>query len=371
MYLCSKCVKDTKLKLYFKSQPLVKEKCTFCKKKNIICLKISDNLNFSNFFTALIRYHYSEDYYNRHWGGNYLYKLFMQDNDILNYHNMEFTKKIDFIIDELCCIIQDKYFPSGDGVYLYYGHIEGIRGCYFESVKHTTNSYLKHIGTKLLEKNYFLYEKEVQKKILAYKKYFKNSLTKSSSFYRARIGYEKKEVSKDLWNHQVKYTPYSNERISAPDTKLVNGGRLNRQGVSFLYLATNIETAINEVRPDPGHKVSIGKFQSTKKLKIVDFDKAFINLSDNEELLDKFKFLNHIDQLFSRRITQDERHKYIITQFFAEIFRKLGFDGIKFTSSLGSGKNLLIFNPKDFKYVDSKKNKVYDILKLKYTTLEL
>ena len=161
-------------------------------------------------------------------------------------------------------------------------------------------------------------------------------------------------------------TPYKKDKIGAPETKLVKGGRLNRLGVSFLYLATNIETAINEVRPDPGHKVSIGKFKSVKDLRIVDFDKAFINMSDTEKSLNDFQLLNHIDQLFSRPITQDERHKYIITQFFSDIFRKLGFDGVMFTSSVGSGKNLLIFNPKNFIYVGSKENKVYDILKLRY-----
>ena len=366
LFLCNRCIKDSKLKLYFKSQTLQKKRCSFCRIKNKKCLDITSDLNFYNFFTSLIRYHYTEDKYNRHWGGDDVDKLFLEENDILNYNNMKDYKNFIYVIEDLCCVLNDYYGKNLGKAELYYGHIDGIRGCYFESISETSSTYLKAIETKLLKENYFLYEDEVKNKLAKYKHNFENVLLKSTSFYRARVGYKKKKVVNNFWDYSVKYTPYKKDKIGAPETKLVKGGRLNRLGVSFLYLATNIETAINEVRPDPGHKVSIGKFKSVKDLRIVDFDKAFINMSDTEKSLNDFQLLNHIDQLFSRPITQDERHKYIITQFFSDIFRKLGFDGVMFTSSVGSGKNLLIFNPKNFIYVGSKENKVYDILKLRY-----
>lgn len=372
LFLCNRCIKDTKLMLYFSTQPQMKEKCSFCNEIDQTCLDVSyNNSSFNNFLTALIRYYYSEDLYNRHWGGENIESFFLEENDIFNYDMMKDNKEIDYVIEALGCMLGEHYMYDKDGVCLYYGDVDGTRGCYFESIKDTYNHYLRKVESKLLKENYFLFEGDVKDKLTNYKKDFKDVLLKSSTFFRARIGYETKVKVDAFLQPCINYIPYSKDQISAPATKLVTAGRLNRQGVSFLYLATNIDTAINEVRPDPGHKVSIGKFNAIKDLSIVDFDRAFINMSDTEKSLKNFEFLNHIDQLFSRPITQDERHKYIITQFFADIFRKLGFDGVKFTSSVGSGKNLLIFNPKDFEYIDSEENKVYNVLKLRYTTKAL
>jgi hypothetical protein len=102
-----------------------------------------------------------------------------------------------------------------------------------------------------------------------------------------------------------------------------------------------------------------------RDLKIVDFDMSFIKLSSTEESLNNFTYLNHIDQLLSRPITPEERDLYIITQFFADIFRKLKFDGILFSSSIGSGQNLLIFDPSNFEY-NEEDSSVYEINRLRY-----
>lgn len=365
LYLCKKCIKDNKLRTFFEESLVNKKTCSFCNKKNENCLDIFDHADFYNLISAIVRYHYSEDYYNKHWGGDSIYQLFIEDNFILNFDNMKNNNFFEYSIEAMTMRIEENQC-----IWIFCGNFDdGIRGCYFEAIKDKRSNRLLQLENILLKENYFLHENNIQSILDSYQGSLESNLDINSTFYRARIGYQEKLV-KDKGFSQGKtyrYTPYKYLSIGAPSCYLVNGGRLNRAGVSFLYLATNIETAINEVRPDPGHLVSIGKFKSLNHLKIIDFDKIFINLSKNEELLESFTFLNHIDQLFSHPITQDERHLYIITQFFADIFRKIGFDAIKFTSSVGDGQNLLIFDPSNFEYVESEENKVYKIESIRYS----
>ncbi|WP_164112000.1 MULTISPECIES: RES family NAD+ phosphorylase [Sphingobacterium] len=60
---------------------------------------------------------------------------------------------------------------------------------------------------------------------------------------------------------RIKYTPYTSSEISSPPSYLARKGRMNREGFSFLYLAEDIETAINEIRPNPGDIISVGGFR--------------------------------------------------------------------------------------------------------------
>ena len=362
--ICIDCIKDSKLRKYFLSQKTVKSVCTFCKTNNDCCLEFEENIELINIIRALVRYHYWEDEYNHHFGGLRFYELITSENLIFN--SERFVDDVD--LDILTCGIEDCDSCELD---LYYGHIDGTRWSFGKRIKDRRDSSLSALEFKLLEKNYFLLEKEFHKELKLFKKYFKSSVSKKSVFYRARIGYEKTVKNNDtVWNYmdensRLKYIPYSNSKISASPISKLSQGRLHRTGTSFLYLATDIETALTEVRPDPGHKVSIGCFEAIKKLKIADLDQAFIKLSKNEKTLEKYIFINHIDQLLSRPVTSDERYMYLITQFFSDAFRKLGFDGIYFTSSVGPGQNLLIFNADNFKYIKNEAS-VYQIDSLKY-----
>jgi hypothetical protein len=83
-----------------------------------------------------------------------------------------------------------------------------------------------------------------------------------STYFRARIGYEKKGISTEGWIGKRLFQPYKDSNIGAPSPLKATPGRMNRDGVSFLYLSTDLTTAIAEVRPHPGQIVSIGKLVS-------------------------------------------------------------------------------------------------------------
>lgn len=155
--------------------------------------------------------------------------------------------------------------------------------------------------------------------------------------------------------------------IGAPPPLKATAGRMNRDGVSFLYLASEQNTAVAEVRPHPGQIVSIGKFTTNCELIIADFNA--IEIYDyflNDKLLDAFSLLKSIDVSFSMPIPPDQRHNYSLTQFLSDLLRTLNFDGIAYRSSIGSGFNVTIFDPEKFQYVPGSEG-VVKIEKLNYS----
>lgn len=87
--------------------------------------------------------------------------------------------------------------------------------------------------------------------------------------FRARIGIDTILIKPDILvedRHKV-VIPYKKSEIGAPKPSIAGDGRFNRKGTSFLYLASSLKTAINEIRPSVGHYVSIGQFKINKEVK--------------------------------------------------------------------------------------------------------
>lgn len=373
-FICIDCAKDYKLKKYILSQDFIQADCHFCKKTNPVCLQILDNSEFMNFMRALIRFHYWEDEYNRHFGGDNIACLIgKKDNPIFNSDRFVIDG---YCLDDLVCGIEDVKYNDESKVEIYYGHQDGFRCSFGKALKYNENAYINRLKKELFQKNYFLLEDEFISELSKYIKFIDKNLDNSKKYYRARVGIE--EVVEKSWdeisglignytdvNFRIKYIPYSHDKISAPPVTKVEQGRLNRNNVSYLYIATDIETAISEVRPHPGHKVSVGCFRLKNTIRIADLNNSFQFFSQNEESLKSYTFLNDIDKHLSMPVIPEEKHMYLITQFFSDCFRKMNFDGISFTSSVGPGENFLIFNPENFEYIEDSAS-VFEVEKVEY-----
>ncbi len=365
--MCLDCIKDTKLKKYFLSKDTISGVCAFCDTKHHIYLDIKHE-KFLNIVRALIRYHYFEVQYNQHFRGEGLKKFFLSNNHIFNHEKFKNIESIDLLVSMI-----EKYSPDSDDISLY--NNDGTEFPFMSRLQDERDAYLTGLEQELLEKNFFLLEEEFLAKLKGYEKYFESTLSSKDAytiFFRARSGCEDKCKGKEnlfrdptVKYSQYQYAPYKESDIGAAPVSKLTHNRLNRIGTAYLYLASDIETALSEIRPEPGNKVSIGSFRPTKELKIADLDKAFIELASKNETLELYTFINHIDQLLSQIVTSDEKHKYIVTQFFSDAFRKLGFDGIYYSSSLTSGQNLLIYNPDNFEYIDYE-SAVYVIESVRY-----
>lgn len=134
------------------------------------------------------------------------------------------------------------------------------------------------------------------------------------------------------------------EESGAPPAGLVKEGRLNPVNIPFLYTATEMETAIQEIRPQIGQTVSVAKLQAVKPLKVLDLTTPAEGSASYFGYHPK-TFFEVVSEAF-RRPNHDDPKKYLITQYLAEYIRiQLNFDGICFWSSLRKGgKNVVFFD---------------------------
>lgn len=141
--------------------------------------------------------------------------------------------------------------------------------------------------------------------------------------------------------------PYSAERMK-PLRNRATEGRANPKGIPYLYLATGEKAAILEVRPWIGSLVTVAKFKTLKGLKLADCsgDGPVNSYPTNASSADKESAVWYqINRAFSEPVTpSDNVAEYAPTQVIAETLRESGFDGVMYRSSLGSGRNIALFN---------------------------
>lgn len=361
-YLCSNCANDIYLKNYININATRQEKtCTVCK-TNMVSINIDDNPRLNSFCRFLIRYHLPEYVYNPKWGGDNFPAPFFQENDIISHNFKDIDSREEEIEIFLDCLFNLNMHPFDD---LYYGNDEHGKSLFMWSIKMKGSYYWKYYKRELIIKNYFLLKK---KAIDEFKEIFENykfEIDIDSVFNRARIGFDVHvDDLSDIIPIETK-VPYKGNEISAPPILKAKSGRLNRQGVSYLYLSSSKDGAIGEVRPHPGHYVSVGKFKSNSKLLIADL--RFIDLFDyfdNDEKLKKFLFIKDISNELFKTVLPDEQDHYLITQFISDIIRDLGYDGVTFESSVTDGYNLVVFDSTKFNFIDDSS----DLLKIRELT---
>lgn len=192
-----------------------------------------------------------------------------------------------------------------------------------------------------------------------YSKYFKEkklptiTIKKGDFFYRARIGYNTVPLAEDDFSKDF-IIPYYKNEIGAPPPVLAVGGRFNREGTSYLYLADDIETCLAEVHLQVGQKCSVSRFVCTHNLKLLDLTK----FNDDIEMQ---AWLNILTQPIHSSIS----YKYNITRFLADVFKKINNKGIYFKSIQSYGNNIVCFDPESFSPVEYS-SKIYTASKITY-----
>lgn len=164
-------------------------------------------------------------------------------------------------------------------------------------------------------------------------------------------------IKKQFWG-------YGQEESDAPPKDKTPAGRANPQNISYLYIAGDIRTAMMEVRPNICQDVSIATIKILKNLRLFDF----CYIEPDEEMGKSFD-LSIISSKFSTPNFGGEDN-YYATQYLCEFIKELGFDGIRFYSSLNpNGKNIVLFDTSkqldtDCKNYEIIESKVYSITKL-------
>lgn len=151
-------------------------------------------------------------------------------------------------------------------------------------------------------------------------------------------------------------TGYPVKKMGVPPISLTTAGRTNSEGVQCLYLASDEETTFHEVRARDYDHVSVGEFIQVKDLRIVDlslFDKIgpfSIPDFDMTWFAINIGIIRKIGDEIAKPMRRFDRTlDYVPTQYICDYIKHLGYDGIKFKSTLVSGgTNYAIFDEKKF-----------------------
>lgn len=167
-------------------------------------------------------------------------------------------------------------------------------------------------------------------------------------FWRAQLGHGSRIVVQDSQKFED-VAPHPQDRMK-PLNHSATDGRVNPKGIPCLYLATDANTAMSEVRPWLGKYISLGQFKVMRDLRVIDcsveHSEGYTFYFEEPSPIERERAVwREIDRSFSEPVNQDDATAdYAPTQVLAEFFKRSGFDGIVYKSLLGGGFNVALFD---------------------------
>lgn len=142
---------------------------------------------------------------------------------------------------------------------------------------------------------------------------------------------------------------FNAEDSFVPPNNITAEGRNNPVFINYLYTAEEEYTAMVEIKPILESLVSIAEISIEKELKIADFAQNFEEVHSFDDALKE-----NIAYCLSWIVDVNKKY-YIPAQIISEYIKSIGFDGIRYSSSLyKNGHNVTIFNYENCKPICSK-----------------
>lgn len=342
--VCTDCARHPSLKKIIEAD-LATGICAFCCRTDAQVRNPENIEPMVMLMRSLIRFYWDEFSYNSHWGGDPVLSLF---SDADNFVVEPFVAN-DYY-DEFDHLLQDPPYPDWDkGVSIYAGFDDGIR-MLNSAICRSTPGAVRELRRRLDVSNFATVESELESLIKPFLADLKLILPKGETWFRARTGVEAHFLRSQGFDTEIVRQPYMGASIGASPKP--GNGRLNREGRPVLYLGSNPYTALAEIRPHPGHYVSIGGFEILQDLNVADFDPDISLFSMSDERLEMYEIIQAFDRWMSTPITPDDKVSYLITQLLAETLQAQGFHAVQFRSSVSDGVNLCVFDTTHAAFVD-------------------
>jgi hypothetical protein len=148
--------------------------------------------------------------------------------------------------------------------------------------------------------------------------------------------------------------PFKISEMGAPPKHLASHGRANPTGIPYLYLGSQPDTAVAEIRPHTGDVVSVAEFTITDPLTAVDLRNPrklvspFV-LADADaigQMRADIPFLVRLGEELTRPVLpRIAAIDYLPSQYLCEFIKKSGYGGVVYSSSVSDGINLALFDP--------------------------
>jgi RES domain-containing protein len=196
---------------------------------------------------------------------------------------------------------------------------------------------IQELENHLRYKNRFILPKKLQNLINEFAEYqLRNNVRKideGSIYYRARI------------NSVNQNDIYPTAEMGAPPKEKAGAGRINPDGIPYLYLASTLETAVAEMRPWKGAKVSVGEFTIIKPISVVCLD---VPSSGETKHVDGLQHYPISTRYFSTPTHKDDKHAYLASQYIIESIKNqpdIAIHGVQYQSVQNlHGHNIAIFD---------------------------
>ncbi len=183
-------------------------------------------------------------------------------------------------------------------------------------------------------------------------------INEGEHLYRARIIPKGKDI-------------LSKEEMGCPPKDKATAGRANPLGIPYLYLCSDEETTLYEVRSLYLDRISVGKFKVSRDIRIVDFNykiNIYKSVCDNSrcDLINDIK-RNFLSEKISEDLSKplhryDSEIEYIPTQMICEYCKIRGAHGVRFNSSLRKeGSNIVLFNSSDAECIGVKTYEINEV----------
>lgn len=182
----------------------------------------------------------------------------------------------------------------------------------------------------------------------------KRHYKKGAIFYRGRVSTKKGYPIADMW--------------SPPGNK-ASAGRVNPLGISYLYLANNIDTTFFEIRAGSYDFVTIGEFELQEDIEVIDFtllDKISpFSIEGKTQYAINIAHLRNISyEIAKPQRRSDSQLDYLPTQYIVDFIKSKNHQGVKYLSTMDDkGYNLAVFNEDLF---ECKKVNLYDVKLIGY-----
>lgn len=191
------------------------------------------------------------------------------------------------------------------------------------------------------------------------KEQFGKCLKRGTQYYRARIidPLDDDKLEKGICRTQDgKFEGYDDFNSREPILGMGGEGRNNIAGASYLYVASNQETACTEIKSQFGDLISLATFEVIRPLYVIDFavNKNFQRKDTEFHGMSMGEFFAQLMFRYCEPVRGD--NAYRATQLISDYLRKTGIDGIRYKSFLSPGGfNFTIFNshPDNIKFCGS------------------
>lgn len=319
MNCCAECFQDTQIRAMINTNKNTGE-CDFCGQKNVAIYTIEAASDLTDLISEVI------NLYEENIKGESLYDILINDWSIFNKN----LPSVYELVEKFCKIILGNHERD-------YNIKVKIPHAYEENYGIFSGHSWEEFSKVIKEKNRFYNGYFKADQFISFLSYSIIKFRKGIICFRARV-----------WSEGIGYIT---DDMGAPPVGKRKPGRVNPEGISVLYLASDEKTALCEVRASAFDFVSVGEFRLKKDISVVNISglnniSPALYASGLESLAANTKVFRDVAQEIAKPLRRnDSSLEYLPTQYITEFIKSKGYSGVTFSSTMGTGgNNIAVFD---------------------------